>query len=463
MKHKPRLYLIPLFWMIVIALACNLSTDTAPPTLVPRPTETPLPTIAYATLSANELPQQSSPVNVSAATGGDLSSLLNLVESDRLMIHVDALQRFQTRHVNSPNLPDQGIRAAYSYIRGQFENIQQNSNGNFQVTDIPFTLTWNGLETLQYNIVGLIPGKALGGGIIVVGAHYDSTTIDFNDGAAYAPGADDNASGVAALIEMARILSTRPHRATIMLVAFSAEEVGRQGSKAFVQYLQSQSISIDAMFSLDIIGSHTGPNGEINDKQILVFSNGPNDGAGQSRSRQLARTVQLIDALYNPFMEVVVKDTIDRVNRYSDHMSFDDAGFPAIRFIEPLEDIKRQHTPQDTIDDVQPTYLMRSTQTVLAAVTVLADGPPPPKQIVLRTNNQGTRTLVWEPSPGAVSYRVALRHPGALTYNPSETFAWTGNSVDWDGFVPTLFTGVVVMAVDQNGLMGPPSPEVIIP
>ncbi len=445
-----------------MAVACNLSSDSAPPTLVPRMTDTPLPTIAYATLSPQELPQQAA-VNVSPAIGGDLSSLLNLVESDRLMVHVDTMQGFQTRHVNSANLPNQGIAAAYNYIHAQFDAIQKSSNGNFQVSDIPFSLTWNGLDTLQYNIVGLLPGKEIGGGIIVVGAHYDSISIDPNDGSYYAPGADDDASGVAALIEMARILSTRSHRATIMLVAFSAEEVGRQGSKAFVQYLQARDINIDAMFSLDIIGSNTGPNGEVNDKNLRIFSAGPNDGVGTSRSRQLARAVQLIDALYFPTIQIIIEDKIDRLGRYSDHMSFNDAGFPAIRYIEPLEDVKRQHTPLDTIDDVQPTFLMHVTQSILAAVTVLADGPAPPKQVVLRSNNQGTRTLVWEPSPDAVSYRVALRRPGALGYNVNESFAWTGNSVDWEGFVPTLFSSVVVMGVDANGLMGPPSPELIIP
>jgi hypothetical protein len=130
-----------------------------------------------------------------------------------------------------------------------------------------------------------------------------------------------------------------------------------------------------------------------------------------------------------------------------------------VRFIEPLEDIRRQHTPEDTIDDVQASYLTRATQTILAAVTSLADGPPPPNNIVLRDNGNGTRTLVWEHSPGATSYRIAMRRPGGLTYLASEAFPWTGNSVDWNGFDPNLFAGVVVIAVDSNGLMGPPSKE----
>jgi hypothetical protein len=462
-RNHPLIKLFMLSWFGFLALACNLASSSVPPTIVPRMTDTPLPTIAYATLAPEELPAQQSAPNPTTPLNGDLTDLLNLVESDRLLIHVDALMNFQTRHVNSPNHPTTGIRAAYEYIRGEFEKIRQNSNGNFQVTPLPFILNWNGLETQQYNIIGLIPGQAIGGGVIVIGAHYDSVSLDWNDGSSYAPGANDNASGVAALIELARILSTRPHRATIMLVAFSAEEVGRQGSQAFVRYLKDRNIQIDAMFSLDIIGSSTGPNGEVIEDQIRLFSSGPNEGVEMSKSRALARAVQFYNTMYFPTMRVIMEDAQDRLGRYSDHMSFNDAGFPAVRFIEPMEDLKRQHTPNDTIDDVQPTYLARSTKVVLAAVTALADGPPPPNQLVLRSNNQGTRTLVWEPSPGAASYRVALRRPGGLTFLPNESFAWMGNSVDWEGFVPTLFAGVVVFAVDENGLMGPPSQEIIIP
>jgi hypothetical protein len=460
MKRHFTPLIFALLCLFLVVSACTLSTNRdLPVTLVPKATDTALPTIAYATLRPEQLPQSQQPIN-SPAVAGNLSALLSQVESDRMYLNIDALQRFQTRHVNSPNVPDSGINAAYQYIHTQLEKIKAESNGNFQVFDQSFPLTWNGLDTVQNNIVGLIGGQAIGGGVVVIGAHYDSISIDPNDGTYYAPGADDNGSGVAAMIELARILSTRPHRATIMLVAFSAEEVGRQGSRAFVQYLKDKNIPVNAMFSLDIIGSQTGPNGEIVDNVLRVFSEGPNDSPGTGfSSRQLARAIQFAAANYTPQMIVSVEDLIDRQGRYSDHMSFNEAGWPAVRFIEPLEDIRRQHTPNDTIDDVQASYLTRATQTILAAITSLADGPAPPQNIVLRDNGNGTRTLVWEHSPDAASYRIVLRHPGSLSYNLNESFPWTGNSVDWNGFNPALFAGVVVIAVDANGLMGPPSAE----
>lgn len=448
-----------------MALACNLgSSNTLPPTLVPRVTDTPLPPITFSTLSPTELPQQNvvnQPVSVAPALSTNLQNLLNQIQEDRLFIHISTLAGFETRHVNSPiDQPNKGVGAAYNYIYSQFQEIQQNSNGDFTVIPNEFTLVWNGLTTKQKNVVGILNGKGVDGGIIVIGAHYDSVSIDPLDANYPAPGANDNASGVAALIEIARLMSTRPHSATVIFVAFAAEEVGRQGSRAFIQFLQSNNIQVDAMLNMDIIGSQTGPLGQVVDNQIRLYSAGDNDGPN-SRSRQLARAIGLIDTYYMPTMQVLIQDSGDREGRYSDHLSFSDAGFPAVRFVEAMEDTSRQHTPRDTIDDVQATYLTRSTQTVFTVATILSDGLPPPRNIVLRANDQGTRTLVWEPVPGATGYLIALRRPGSLVYDQS--FPWPNNSVDWDGFVPTQFAGLAITSINAEGLIGPLSPEFIIP
>lgn len=465
MKRTPVL-LFGLLCFGMVMLACNLgTTSTLPPTLVPRVTDTPQPTIGYSTLSPTELPNTSgveqASVSVAPALNSDLQNMLNQIEPDRLFIHISAMQNFQTRHVNSPiDQPNTGIGAAYRYVLDQYTEIQKNSKGAFSIIPNPFTLEWNGLTTVQNNVVGVIQGTEVGGGIIVVCAHYDSVSIDPLDSAYYAPGANDNASGVAALIEMARVLSQRPHRATVIFVAFAAEEVGRMGSRAFVTFLQDKNIVPDAVLNMDIIGSQTGPNGQIDDSQMRLYSVGPNDGP-DSRARQLARAIALIDSYYVPNMQILVQDAGDREGRYSDHLSFSDVGIPAVRFIEALEDRARQHTPQDTIDDVQATYLTRNTQTILTVLTVMADGLPPPRNIVLRSTDSPKRTLIWEPVPGAVSYLIALRRPNSLVYDQS--FTWPTTSVDWEGFVSTQFAGVAVSSIDANGLMGPPSLEYTIP
>jgi hypothetical protein len=441
-------------WILIVLLACNLSSE-GPATLLPKATNTPQPTLGFATLAPNELPSQ---VTAVPATNFVLLNLLDQVDNDRLMFHVDALEGFGTRHVNSPyDQPGWGIGAAYTYIKDQF-NVIGAQTGNLIVQDYEFPLTWGGVESRAKNIFGYIQGTETGAGTILISAHYDSVTTDPEDGASLAPGANDNGSGVAALIELARILSTRQHRATILFVAFSAEEVGRKGSTVFVRdYIIGHNIDVKAVINLDIIGSSTGPNGAINDREIRLYSVGPNDS---SSSRKLARAVELMALNNRADLLITVQDREDRENRYSDHLSFSEVGIPAVRFIEADEDPKRQHNQTDTSDDVQADYLVKSTRTVLTTVLALADGLRPPQNLVLRDAGNGQRTLAWEPILGAVDYIVAVRRPNSMFYNYNIPIP--ASSVTWDKFIPTEFAAVVVMARDEDGLVGPPSQEYLI-
>jgi hypothetical protein len=155
-----------------------------------------------------------------------------------------------------------------------------------------------------------------------------------------------------------------------------------------------------------------------------------------------------------------VHDTVDREGRYSDHISFSDAGYAAVRFIEALEDPSRQHSDRDTIDGIQAGYLQSATQTILAVMTALADGPPPPENIVLRAAGNNERTLVWDGVSGATGYIVALRRPNGLIY--SDYFPMNTNSVTWDGFVADKYISLAIASVDEKGLIGPMSFEYAI-
>ena len=454
MKRSTLSLLLVAIALFSAALACNLSSEP-PPTLVPRASDTPLPTIGYATLSPTELPQEAASPFVPSDAG--LINLLNQVESDRLFLHVDTLQAFGTRHINSGTSPNQGINGAFNYIMGQFEAIRSQPNSNLQVFPQAFQVDWAGVNTTQQNIIAIINGNEIGSGAILIGAHYDSVSNDPEDGLAFAPGANDNATGVAAMLELARIMSLRQHRSTIIFVAFSAEEQGRLGSISFVrEYVQAQQIPLEAVINLDIIGSETGPNGSINDGEIRIFSAGPND----SVSRHLAREINLIAFNNVPNMVVTMQDAEDRPERYSDHMSFSNVGYPAVRFIEALEEPYRQHTDSDTLDDVQSSYLTNATRTILAVTTALADGPRPPRNVGLNENFDGTRTLTWERVPDAASYIIALRRPNSLIYQQIEVGE---TSVTWDRFVSTEFEALALAAKDRSGLMGPISDEIIIP
>src|SRR5664279_2470398 len=246
-------------WFTLILLACNLAGNSEPPTLVPRASATPPATLGYSTLAPNQYPQQSTQIApVALPPNVTLLNLLNQVDADRLFEHMDTLVAMRTRRINSPSTaPNTGIDAAAAYVLDQFNQIKASSYQNsFSVDTQNFPVNWENVPGTGKNIIGILPGTDVGGGVIVLGAHYDSISYNFDDSAAYAPGADDDASGIAALLEMARIMSQHHHRATIIFIAFSAEEIQRAGSQAFVNdYLKPKNINVTAMLNMDIIGS----------------------------------------------------------------------------------------------------------------------------------------------------------------------------------------------------------------
>lgn len=453
-------HLLRLVWLgCALALgACNLGVarDTAPPTLVPRASATPQPTLGFSGGDTIGGAPAVAPANINTPIvdpAREVASLLAQVEVDRMMAHIEALQNMFTRHVNSSqSAPDKGIGAATRYLEAQFKQLQQTSGGRLYTFTQEFDLTYNGITTKQYNVVAVIQGFEAGAGAVVVGAHYDSVGGgDISSPTVYAPGANDNGTGVAAVLELARILSTRQHRSSIMLVLFSAEEVGRRGSRAFAQYLVNQNVDVIGMVNIDTIGNANDRSGRIIDNELRLFSDGPNE---TSKSRHLARTAEFISFTHGIEMKLTVQDAIDRENRYGDHFSFSEVGYPAIRFINALEE-KANADSSDTIEFIEPNYLRKATQAILLVVAAMAEGPRPPRNVSLRDKADGSSTLVWEPVPDATGYIVALRFPNSLRYD--QQIEWTSNSIDWDGF--KRYAGIAIAAKGPTGIVGPLSQE----
>ncbi len=450
-------------WLLVVMgtalllMACNLGTasESAPPTLQPRASATPQPTLGYSGDASAQTTLVPGNVNTPVLDpSAEVSKLVNQVETDRMMSHVQVLQGFYTRHVNSVTSSDtQGIGAARRYIENEFKTLQQTSNGRLYTFNQEFDLSYQGITTKQYNIVAVIQGTEAGAGTVIVGAHYDSVGNPLESATTYAPGANDNATGVAGIIELARILSQKQHRSTIMLVAFSAEEVGRVGSKAFARYLVERQVDVIGMVNIDTIGNNNDRRGSILDTELRVFSDGPND---TSISRHMARTAEFISFTHGLEMKLRVENAIDRENRYGDHFSFSEVGYPAIRFISALEE-KSNADPTDTIEFVEPLYLRRSVQSLLIVITAMSDGPRPPRNIALRDRGDGVSTLVWEAIPGATGYIIALRLRGSLRYDQQLEWNSTTTSVDWEGFIN--YDGIAISAKGSTGIVGPLSPE----
>ena len=451
-SHRNTIAILGGFLMLLVA--CNLGTsENAPPTLAPLSTRTPLPTLGY--VAAGPARVRGIGATPPAPTDVEIYRILDQVESDRLMTHIRTLQDFSTRHVNSTQISNsQGIGAARAYITGQFETYRQASGGHLYTFDLPFeSVTPDGERRSQFNIVAVIQGTEVGAGTILVGAHYDSIGRPLDSIDVYAPGANDNGSGVAAVLELARIMSQTRYKATIMFVLFSAEEVGRQGSKAFASWIREDQTDLIGMINVDTIGNVHDRNGLVNDHELRVFSAGPNES---SASRRLARTANFIGFNYGVNLDLIVQDAIDRENRYGDHFSFSELDYPAIRLINAHEE-KLNGDPTDTIEYIEAGYLGDATKAILAILTSLADGPRPPTNIVLRTGD-GEPELVWEPVAAATGYIIALRRPGGLFYERQIVHSET--SLVWDGF--TDFSGIAIAAKDAQGLTGPLSQEIAL-
>ncbi|MCK6581087.1 MAG: M20/M25/M40 family metallo-hydrolase [Anaerolineae bacterium] len=376
-----------------------------------------------------------------------LLPLLEQVDAERLMSHIESLQSFRTRHVHSPkHMADQGIGAACRYLMDEFAAMP-----GMRVTTQEFQTQWMGTTSTLQNVIAISPGTDEDAAVILVGAHYDSISLDATDGFAAAPGAVDNGSGVAALLELARLLHSTPHRSTLLFVGFSAEEVGLVGSRRFVeQYLPSEGLHpgrLRAVINLDIIGSSSDERGRINDAAIRVFS-APDD---PSQSRHLARMTQAYAAYYGADLQIELQETLDRLNRFGDHQSFSNAGYPAVRFTSALENRYHQHTPLDLIADVNPEYLRRATRTLLTVVHALAVGLPAPERVAILSRTDSGYELTWEPVSGADGYVLAIRHEGSLVFDEVRAVGTTRVLWHEDAGVVTSFA---VAARDANGDLG---------
>ncbi|MCB9460501.1 MAG: M20/M25/M40 family metallo-hydrolase [Anaerolineaceae bacterium] len=445
-----------LLLLLAISLgACNLGTarEAAPPTLQALPSATPPPTLGVEISGDPQQPGIILAQTPIADPSIEINNLLNQVDAERMRAHIAFLQSVHTRHIlSSTTEAGYGIGAAERYIAEQFQLISQSSGGNLQQPiEHAFTAYNTASESaINYNVFSVISGTETNAGIYIIGAHYDSVNTNLKDPTAYAPGANDNGSGVAALLEIARILSQRRYRATLIFVAFSGEEHDRQGSKAFVDYLSQGNMlsEVRGMINIDTIGNNDDGKGNIDDTSLRVFS----DESNVSKARQMARMAEIVGDIYGLDMRLLVETRRDREGRYGDHFSFNDAGTPAIRFINTMEQWPNG-SPNDLIQYIEFDYLERATKSIMMFILTQADGPRLRRcDIVLRDLGNGNQSLLWDPVETANGYMVFLRFADSLRYDAY--FTTEASSVDsWDGF--QQFGTITVAARGNNGIVGP--------
>jgi Zn-dependent M28 family amino/carboxypeptidase len=380
------------------------------------------------------LPPQPSASSL-AAPDPEVSRALASISPARLRSIDLTLVGFGTRSTFSEAGGRQrGAFAARDWIADQFRAIARASHRRMSVALDTYTRPADGKQLKRdvviSSVLATLTGDEPGSRTYVISSHYDSRNSDDDDGVHDAPGADDNASGVACVLEAARALASMPLHATVIFAAFEGEEQGLYGSEHVANGLKAGGVDVEGDLNNDIVGSSTGPQGETNPTSVRIFSEALAAGASVPRvnatgsendspSRELARYVKDVGDVYAAPLQGLLVFRADRFLRGGDHESFNAAGFPAIRFTEPVEDFRHQHQDVRVENGVQygdlPAYvdfdyLAQVTRYNTAALASLARGPgrPPGASIVVSALTNDT-TLRWQPVPGATRYEIVRR------------------------------------------------------
>jgi hypothetical protein len=377
----------------------------------------------------------------------DIQKMVSEISAERIQRSIYVLTSFRTRHTLSDPLPSgDGIGGAGAWIRAEFERVSTATGGRLRVDLDTFTQQPVAPRIPRpvdiTNIVATLPGTRpeLGGRIYVVSAHYDSRAKNILDAESAAPGADDDASGVAAVLEMARVMAGREFGATVIFMAVAGEEQGLSGSSHWAEQAKRDNLNIAGMLDDDIVGNTHAPDGTIDRHTIRLFAQGVppvsapdqgwlemlrSGGENDTPPRELARAVRDIAAQYVPSMNVRVIYRADRHLRDGDHLSFLEHGYPAVRFMEPAEDFRHEHENArvengtsygDLPDFVDFAYVADVARVNAAALASLARAPAPPSRVEIETDPlENDATLHWAPNvePDLAGYRIVWRETTA--------------------------------------------------
>jgi hypothetical protein len=303
--------------------------------------------------------------------------------------------------ISSWDDPQRGIGCGRDKIVARFNAIAQSSGGRLQVVVDKFQATserTSGKPAPMENVYALLPGSdpKLSRTAIVVSGHFDSIPSNPMDAQTDAPGADDDASGSAVSIECARLLAGGTYRATLVFATVSGEEQGLFGGTRLLEYLRQNGYTIGAMLDNDIVGADFAPGAP---HRVRVFSGGGPDGI-DSPSRQLARRVEEIDGQSS--IRLIFRH--DRLGRGGDHQPFVDAGLPAVRFTEPLENYHHEHqTPRtengeeygDQIKYLNFSFLGNVALDNAEVMRELALAPAPPEAVTISGAVTPDARLTW--------------------------------------------------------------------
>ncbi|EXS67996.1 M28 family peptidase [Sphingobium sp. Ant17] len=393
----------------------------------------------------------------------------------RLKASVEKLVSFGTRHtLSSASDPKRGIGAARTWAAAEFARISKTCGGCLKVESVSERFTGprvpDGADVVD--VLAIQTGTGDPNQVVIIAAHIDSRVSDVMDFTSDAPGANDNGSGSALVMEAARVLAGEKFDGTIVYALLSGEEQGLLGGKLLAKTAKARGWQVRAMLNNDIVGNTTGQNGRIVANRVRVFSEGIRSAedakAGMTRrgiggeddgpSRALAKAIDDI-AEANPQigLDVFAVRRPDRFGRGGDHTPLLEAGYPAVRFSVGIENYDRQHQDLrveagrdygDTVKGMDFPYLAKVTALNVAALRTLASAPAAPAVVSLDGALSMDTRVFWDAVPGAAAYKVYWRRADAQDWADSRVVTGATETVLKDVVVDDHFIGVAAIGKD---------------
>src|SRR5580704_1593328 len=388
---------------------------------------------------------ETDPALTRQAPDDGLRALLREIDPDRIKATILRLVQFGTRHTASSQTdPVRGIGAATAWVTGQFQDIAATSGGRMTVAEQTFVQPVASnipVPTTITNVIATLQGTASPERFYVITGHLDSRVTNVLNFTSDAPGADDDGSGVAVVLELARLFATRQFPGTLVFATVAGEEQGLYGSTYMAAQMESAGNDVQGMFSNDIVGASQGWDGTKPDPHtvrmflegvptaataseisLMQSVGGENDGG----SRQLGRFVQEVAPFGLTGMNVRLIWRRDRYLRGTDSLSFQGQGYPAARITEPRENFDHEHQNTRVVNGVQFgdliqfvdfDYVARVAKVNGAALWALATSPGTPKNLLIHVappvNFAGINNTVlsWNanPEPDLAGYEVVMR------------------------------------------------------
>lgn len=371
-----------------------------------------------------------------------IKTMVDEVSSQNIEAVLRKLVSFETRHsMSDTTSKTRGIGAARNWIKAELERYSKASGGRLKVEFDTFTQAADGRRvatpTVMKNVLAILPGTdPLDDRVFIVSGHYDSRASDVNDAKIFAPGANDDASGTAAAMELARVMSKYKFNCTLIFVAMVAEEQGLYGAANLAKRAKAEKWNLVGMITNDIVGNTYGMETGIKDnRSVRIFSEGvsvvetpeeatrrastgtENDGS----ARQFARYLKEVGERYVDQLDVKLIYRRDRYLRGGDHTPFSQLGYAGIRVTEMNENFERQHQDVrkengvdfgDLPDFVDYEYTRKVTQMNLASLANIALAPREPQKVGIVTSGLTNKTeLKWEIPVGEkpIGYYVVMR------------------------------------------------------